>query len=253
MHGSHITRHLALAVGLTITLVGSGCDLLESLDGDGTTVVQLFTTHHATPEDGEMPNRGEAGEYRIFETDEGWSVTLMSGYITTSGVTLHSCDGETEAVDLFWGDLAEDLNESDLDLSSLGSVEVGPTEFCQATVHYSPFVESAPEIMPRYAEVQGATVFLTGLATKDDQRVEFEIRATGSVDVNLDLRPNNGGRPLRITGDENFPIEITLSKTYDRFFDGIDFSGMQDLDMNEQALAVLEFETRVDPGTVVSP
>jgi len=59
--------------------------------------------------------------------------------------------------------------------------------------------------------------------------------------------------PLVVTGDENFPLELTLSKTYDRFFDGIDFSEMGALDMNEQALAVLEFESRVAPGTVVSP
>jgi hypothetical protein len=252
MRATKAIRHIALTSGLALCALGTGCDLLD-LDGEGETLVQVFSTHHASPEDGIHPDRGGQGEDRVFETDEGWTVMLESGYITTSGVTLHECEGGSTPIDLFWGDVAEDLNQTDLGLSTVGSLEVGPSEFCSVTVHYAPFQESAPEVRPRAAEAEGATVWLSGVAGKDDVWVEFSIRATQAVDVRLDLRPGNGGQPLRITGEENFPVELTLSKTYDRFFDGIDFAAMGELDMKAQSLAVLELETRVAPGTIVLP
>jgi hypothetical protein len=253
MNAKKALRHIALGTGLLLCGgLGTGCDLLD-FGQEGHTVVQVFSTHHASAEDGVLPNFGDEGEDRTFETDEGWTVTLKAGYITTNGVTLNRCDGESSSIDLFWGDVAEDLKNADLDLSTVGSIEVGPTEFCSVTVHYGPFSDSAPEVRPRASEAMGATIWLSGVAERDGEWVDFEIRATESVDVNLDLRPSNGGNPLKITGDENFPVELTLSKTYDRFFDGIDFEALQDLDMSAQSIAVLELETRVDPGTVVTP
>ena len=243
-------RTLATTLGLVTALLGSGCDLIDAFEDEGKTQVQVFTTHHATSEDGQMPVLGGDGEQRVFQSDEGWTITLTEGYVVTSGVTLIGCDGATRELDLYWGALAEDLNVEDLELASVGSVQSGPGEYCGMTVHYGPFDAETSDVEPRSAEVDGATIFLAGAAERDGEIVPFQIRATGSLDVDLDLNAELG-QPLRITGNENFPVELTLSKTYDRFFDGIDFSAMGELDMATQTLAVLELETRVDPGTVV--
>lgn len=245
-------KHLAFVGGVVACVLGTGCDLLD-LGPEGKTVVQVFATHHASAQDGMLPNFGNEGEDRVFETDEGWTVILKSGYITTNGVTLHRCEGQSQPVELYWGDVAEDLNQQDLDLATVGDIEVGPSEFCSMTVHYGPFSDSAPEVRPRTNEAMGATIWLAGTAGRDGEWVDFQIRSTESIDVDLDLRPSHGGLPLRVTGEENFPVELTLSKTYDRFFDGIDFEALTDLDMSAQSIAVLELETRVDPGTVVRP
>ena len=58
--------------------------------------------------------------------------------------------------------------------------------------------------------------------------------------------------PLAISAEEPFPVDLTLSKTYDRFFDGIDFDGFDSADMDANIMAVLELETRVAFGTRVS-
>lgn len=248
-----LRRHmLATTLGLATTLLGSGCDLIDAIEGDGDkTIVQVFTTHHASVEDGEMPAAGGDGADRVFDNDEGWTITLQEAYVVTSAVTLIGCDGSTRELDLYWGPLAEDLTEEDLDLSSVGSTTSEAAEYCGLTVHYGPFDGASSDVTPRAAEVEGATVYLVGGAERDGEIIPFEIRATGSVTVDLDLVAELG-HPLRVTGNESFPVELTLSKTYDRFFDGIDFTAMEGLDMNEQSLAVLEFETRIDNGTVVT-
>ena len=44
-------------------------------------------------------------------------------------------------------------------------------------------------------------------------------------------RQRDGNRPVRVTGDEDFPVELTLAKTYDRLFDGIDFGAADEADL----------------------
>lgn len=255
MSRSRIVRNIILTAGLSAAIGTTGCEQLGLLDAleERSSLVQVFATHHASPEDGRIPDRGGDGQSRVFDTDEGWTVTLTQGYVVTTGVTLHRCDGAAEPVELFWGPFAEDILDTDLDLFTVGSAEVEPGRFCSMTVHYGTYDAQEGAAGPEADVVDGATVYLHGLAERGDESVPFEVRAQGGVDVDLDLSSMEDGAPLRVTGEESFPVELTLSKTYDRFFDAIDFTAMAQLDMGEHVLGVLEGETRVAPGTRVAP
>jgi hypothetical protein len=251
MTRSHNTRRFALGLGLAASVAASGCELglLDELQ-NRSTMVHVFATHHATPEDGSIPHRGDDGSHRVFETDDGWEITLVKGFVVTTGVTLHRCNGTQESLNLFRGTIVEDIRSTDLGLSTVGGIEMpGGTLLCGMTVHYAPFDEDGAVA----EEIDGATVYLHGVAKRDDEMVPFEIRASGPLDVELDLSTIDDGGPVEVTGKEPFPIELTLSKTYDQFFDAIDFTEMAQLDMGEHVLAVLEGVTRVAPGTRVAP
>lgn len=252
-------RTLAAAAALSFTAVfGAGCDLIEALqnNGKGSTLVQLMVTHHATPENGTFPSLS-VGDATTFETDEGWTVSLRTAYITTASASLHECSGGTVEFDSFRGPLPEDLNSEDLDLFSFAGVEVEQSSFCGMTVEYGPFVadeETARsyEMGDDASKVRNATYYFEGVAIKGDVSVPFELTGDGTVAADLDLTTLMNGGPLRISADEPFPVDLTLSKTYDRFFDGVDFSSFDAADMDANIMAVLELETRVAFGTRVA-
>ncbi len=238
---------LALIAGAVFT---GGCDLIDAFSDSGDTLITVFANHHATPENGAVPDRGGDGDLRVFENDEGWTVHLADGLITTTGVTLHRCDGAQAPVEFYFGSVAEDLRSADLDRKTLGGTEVGAAEFCGVTVHYAPFsaqLDEAPASMDA-AVVDGLTIYLHGFAEKGDARVTFTIEVDQSVDAYADLSARPAGA-LRIRGNESFPVEMTVSKTYDRFFDGIDFATVTPEDLQAQALAIVELETRIEVGT----
>lgn len=229
---------------LTALTALSGCDqLFDALGEDSSTVVNVFATHHATPTDGLVPDRGGDGEVRVFDNDEGWTVNLTEGFVTISGVTLDRCDGMAMPVDLYLGSVPENLKQADLDRISVGGTEVGAAEFCGMTVHYGPYnAESDPSPEGIEAEaIDGTTVHLKGFAERGEAQVQFEVEVAERLDVHIDL-----AQPLRVTGDEPFPLEITLAKTYDRFFDGVDFDDVDELDLEAHVTAILELETRVE-------
>jgi hypothetical protein len=230
------TKTRAAAVTLVSALALPGCGSLDALFGktEERALVNVFVTHHATPENGAIPSRGANGEAREFTTDEGWNITLVEAVVVTTGVELHTCDGETIALDLFDGPLAEDLSSTDLDLLSLGGVEVAAGTYCGATVHYGPFHSDERSGGP----VQAKTFVLGGLA---------ELATNAAIAVELDLGA------LEVTGDEAFPLELTASKTYDRLFDGVDFADLSGMALEEHVLALLSAETRISEGTVISP
>ena len=102
---------------------------------------------------------------------------------------------------------------------------------------------------PENEAVDGASVFLKGVADKDGQKIPFTIRSERSVDVVVDVSALDNGQPFEVKADTSFPPELLLSKTYDRFFDGVDFTDSS-IDLEEQVWAVLEVETRVSLGTL---
>ena len=75
-------RRLVPTALLTSALCLSGCGAL-GIDEGGATVF-VFSTHHATPENGTFPLRGEDKMPRVFLNDMGWTVTLLESYVTTS-------------------------------------------------------------------------------------------------------------------------------------------------------------------------
>lgn len=233
-----------------------GCDVLDGLEGDRSAMVQVHVTHHATPEAGVFPDRGEEGEFRTFETDEGWTVTLQEAFVVTASATLVACDGSTLPLGLYWGALPENITDSDLGLFSFGGAEVEPGDYCSVRVEYGPYVPgdvAAPHDMPEDEDaLVGATAYVRGFAQKGDEMVLFELRATDRISVEVDVQAEDGG-PLRVSGDEPFPVELTLSKTYDRFFDAVDFATLDESDLSANMMAVLGSETRVSHGTRVLP
>ena len=85
-----LIRTFAAAAALSSTaLFGTGCDLLDAFQEEGTTLVQLMVTHNATPEDGRFPDLAD-GDLRTFDTDEGWTVYLQAGFVTTTGASIET-------------------------------------------------------------------------------------------------------------------------------------------------------------------
>lgn len=233
---------MRLPILAALALSTSGCT--------STTVVQVMTLHHGTADDdGDYADNGD-GDRRTFETDEGWRIHLTSGYVTTAGITLHDCDGNVANLQLFRGHVAEDLiTQDDLDANGVGSLNVPPTDLCELTVHYGKFDPEESDFAPRSSAVEGTSVYLKGVAVQNDERFEFEVRVRKAIDVEIDMSEMVDGAPMRISGDEAFPIQIVISKTYDRFFDGIDFRTATDDDLEENVAAVLEEETSLQIET----
>ncbi len=236
----------SLALSAAAFLCG-GCDLIEAIAGEGDTLVTVFSNHHATPTGGLVPDRGGDGEVRVFENDEGWTIHLSAGLITTQGVTLQRCGGAQKPIEFYFGSVAEDLRSTDLERRTLGGTDVDPGELCGMTVHYGPFSAATDDVPAEMdaAKMDGLTLYLAGHAERGDELIPFEIAVQSPADVFTDLSEGPSG-PVRINGDEAFPVELTVSKTYDRFFDGVDFATLTDEDLAQNAFAVLQLETRVD-------
>lgn len=238
-----VSLRVAPFLGLCILATGA-CDVLDDLDNPRT-LVNVAVTHHATPEAGTFPDRGADGETRTFQTDEGWKVTLVKAYVTTSATTLHRCDHGELDFDFYWGPLAEDMRTQDLDVQTLAGMPVGSSEFCGMSVQYGPDTGYVSGV-----EFGGATFYLEGAAEKDGVVLPFAVSSFETLDVELDLSAMDAGDPLVVEGGQEQPVELTVSKTYDRFFDGIDFAVATTEELQAQVAAVLVLETSVTRGRV---
>ncbi len=246
--------------GLFASLVGaacvlgvlSGCTLFDDLEDDGG-VVDVFTAHHGTPDDqGTLPEQGEAGMARRFVNDLGWEVALGEAYITTAGVDLANCEGGIKRVDLFWGPAAENVVDTpDAEPRGIGGVRSEPAKFCQLRIRYGPYsfgeaqTDGAQHKPPRNDLMEGQTVLLRGYAEKDGQLVNFEFVSDMRLDVVRDISTLREGKPLQVRRDQSFPEKIVLTKTYDRFFDGIDFNDYGQEDLEAAVAAALDLDSGV--------
>ena len=238
---------------LAASLVLGGCEFIDAFKDQGA-LVHVFTTHHATPEAGAFPNRGGDEKPRMFQNDEGWDITLTHGFVTTVGASLMNCDGSMMPVDLYWGQLPENLAAKDLQLEGVGGIQVPPGDYCGVVVEYGPyqpgFIEDGDHERPSTDRLDDATVYIRGAAVKDGVHIQFEYALADRASVDLDITHIENGQPLHIADREPFPMDLTVSKTYDRFFDGLDFNDPSALEiLQEQTLYVLEDETRIVLGT----
>jgi hypothetical protein len=253
-----LTR-IPLVVSLVVPgVLSAGCDgAFSAFEGEDN-LLHVLTTHHPT-QDGQMfPNLGGDELPRIFENDLGWKITLSQAYAVTTAITLVGCNNETVGLDMYWGPCAEDMNQADLDTMTVAGARLDAGSFCKVVVQYSPYDPNAPSsgeskhLLPSAEEVVGASVFLNGYAEDNTgQQVGFTLRSTDTVLVERDLSTIEDGGPLTIAKD-NFPEEITVSKTYDRFFDGVDFNNFSEAELSLQLIDILGQETRISYGALVS-
>lgn len=240
----------------------SGCGLLEEQLEDGGATVFIFATHHATPEDGVIPFKGDDDMPRTFENEEGWQVTLLEAYVTISSVSLISCGGAEYPMNMFWGPCPEDLRDEDLAPLTVAGNRVGDDNYCTLRVEYAayqtPVIDEESDTRhetPANDNVDGTTVYLRGGARPPGggDSVNFEVASPSTVVVDLDLSDLEGpGRPLNVAHREDFPKELTISKTYDRFFDEVDFENFDPAFLQGRLPGLLEEQTKVSPGTVVT-
>ncbi|MCH9682657.1 MAG: hypothetical protein K0V04_14575 [Deltaproteobacteria bacterium] len=241
-------------------MLASGCGALDRLEDGGATVF-VFATHHATPENGGFPSRGEHDMPRQFESDQGWGITLLEAYVTISSVTLIGCNGTERPLKMFWGPCPEDLRDEDLDTLTVAGNRVNDGDYCTLRIEYSPYQtpviddedQETRHQTPTNDSVQGATIYLNGGARMDGdmESVPFELRSTASMIVDLDLSEIEDGRPLNVAHREDFPKELLISKTYDRFFDGIDFDAFDPAALEQALPGILRDQTRISAGTLV--
>lgn len=242
-----------------VLLAAPGCAFIDDLEDSGG-IVDVFTAHHGTPADGVFPEQGEAGMARAFTTDSGWSVVLGEAYLTTAGVELAGCSGGIKRVDLFWGPSAESLVDiADAEPRGIGGVRTPADKFCQLRVTYGPYsfaaaeTEGAEYAPPSNELMEGQTILLRGYATKDGENVPFEYISDLELSVVRDISTLQNGRPLTVKTDQSFPAKIVLAKTYDRFFDGVDFLDYTDDDIEAAVIRALEGDSRVIFDVKVEP
>jgi hypothetical protein len=252
-------RRGALAGAMALMML-AGCGALERFEDGGATVF-VFATHHATPENGAFPGRGAEDMPRVFDTAEGWTVTMLEGYVTISGVALIGCNGREHELDMFWGPCPEDLKEQDLATLTVAGKRVPKGDYCTLRVTYAayetPIVDEDHEETrhetPSNPAVQGATAYLRGGAQLGEGAfTQFELATAATVVVDLDLGSIEGeGRPLNVAHRESFPKELLVSKSYDRLFDGVDFASFDPAATAAMLPDALEENTHVSLGTVV--
>lgn len=213
-------RFPLLATLLLIPSVGlsSGCDFLDQLQ-QRTGIVDVFAASHGTPdEQGNLPTHN--GEQLIFVNDMGWEVFIDEGYVTTSAVILEACDGQRFNVELYWGPLAEDIGATaDRESNGLGGVRADSGTYCQMMVEYAPTADTVEN-----PDAIGSTVYLTGSALKGGKHIDFLWKTDMTIEVPVDISNIEAGGPFRVSENQNFAKDLTITKSYDQFFAGVDFN-----------------------------
>lgn len=248
------------ALVLLTASVATGCGAFDRFEEGGATVF-VFATHHATPENGSFPGRGAEDMPRVFETNAGWTVTMLEGYVTIAAVTLVSCSDRELDLNMFWGPCPEDLKDQDLATLTVAGNRASEGDYCGLRVTYAPYEtpvvdeehDETRHETPSNPAVQGATVYLRGGAQLGDgEFVQFELTTSETIVVDLPLDDIEGeGRPLNVAHREDFPKELLVSKTYDRFFDGVDFAAFDAAAVQATLPQILHDETQVSEGTIV--
>lgn len=248
---------VAIAAGMC---GGAGCD---ALNGYPVQTVINGAHHAARTEDGKLPNYGDPENPRIFTTDTGWLVTLSEGFVVTTSARMVTCDGEDVTLGLPFGPFPEYFLDQDLNVTDFAALDLEPDEYCTLIVEYGRYQREVAKMAPdepfpieELDRIEGATIFLAGYADKPDGKggmitKNFGFRSDQTVRVDLDLRELDEGTPWRIKGDEPGMRSLTVIKTYDEFFRGIDFENLDQAAIEADLPKRLAAQTRVVSGTNV--
>lgn len=244
-------RHLVTTILAGALAFSSGCEFLEQFE-DGGGLIDVYVTHNPTARDGEFPTH--PADHFVVEGDDGWEIIVTDAYVTTTAITLHRCDGAKANADFYWGSKCEDLVGADVQAQGVGTVPADEGTYCSATVTYGPFAEDDGGHGGIDDGGQtGGTVYLTGVAKRGDVDVPFQLSTFGTATVEVDLSTIENGQPFSMDHDQFFNKQLTFSKTYDRFFDGIEFDQLDSMDLERVVVDTLELETDVVFGTEIRP
>jgi hypothetical protein len=242
---------------LLLAAAAPGC-----LDVGGDELVTIFAAHHASPDDGMFPDFGDDLQPRVFDLEDGWELTLAESYVTIASTTLVSCSGQEHEMRMFWGPCPEDLRRADLEVLTVSGNKVPAGDYCELLVQYAPYqmpvIDDDTEtrhVIPTLDAVEGDSVFLRGIARRgEDESVPFQLENGEDFVVSLDLSNLEGeGNPLTIRENQDFPTELTVTKTYDRFFDDVDWENFDEAALTDTIDEVLADQTRVTRGLTISP
>jgi hypothetical protein len=228
---------------------------------ESTSTVKFFAAHAGMPTDTGFPDYGDAGSTRVFQTDLGWEVALSDAYVTTQEVRLVRCGKQKgTAIEMFWGTCPEDfVTAQDRETLPLGAITIEDGSFCTVEVVFGPYVEDDDDeehTEPSNPAVVGATVLLEGVARRDPGdgmiiEVPFTLRFEDELVVALDVSEFDGGQPFELA-NETYARNLSVLKTYDRFFDGVDFTSAGPADLEAAVKASLELDTRVYDGATIA-
>lgn len=243
-----------LLLSASLLVAGSGCGgLIDLIQGDDQATVRMFATHAGTPTEDGYPDYGDSITTRVFTNDMGWQLSLAEVYVTTAEVRLVECSAQLgEAIEMFWGACPEDfVGTDDRESLALGAITIGDGQYCRVDVTFGPYIpseQSADHINPENSMIEGNTILIIGTARRGEgatlEEVPFEIVSDAEVTARANIAEIENGRPLTLE-DENFPRDLTVLKTYDTFFEGIDFSVATPADIEAAVLAALEQDTVV--------
>jgi hypothetical protein len=249
----YLDRRSLLALCTVVSIAGPGCELDWASDA----TVRFFATHAGTPGADGYPDYGDHETTRVFVTDLGWQIALTEVFITTAEVRFVHCDEPTGTpIDMFWGPCPENfVATDDLESVPLGAVTVDDGSYCDIDVVFGPFVPPADgdeHIAVGNPMIEGNTFVVNGVARRGEgptlEEFPFSIVSDVEVTAILDIGTLDDGGPL-VLEKENFPRDLTLIKTYDRFFDGIDFSTVTEAELEAAVVSGLELGTVVYDGT----
>lgn len=238
----------------------AGC---EALGGYAVQTV-LNGAHHGTrSKEGVLPDYGGDMEARIFDNDLGWHIVLSEGVVVTTSAKIERCDGEGVALTMPFGPFPESLLDQDAVVTDFALMELDSGEYCNLILEYGRYqgavaamAEEEPFPPPPVKNLEGATIYLAGTASKDDGKggmttVNFGFRSEQTVKVDLPMKTLENGGPWTISGDEVNAVSLTVAKTYDGFFTGVDFSTIDKAAFEKELPDRLAKQTRIVLGTAI--
>jgi len=245
-------------VASSLVAGSAGCGLFDT---SSPVDINVFAAHHPRRDiDGVLPIYGYNNSPRTWVNDEGWEINVTEGYIVITGASIVSCDGEAFELELPFGPVPEYINSTDLDVIVVGSAEIPEGDYCELEVEYGPYSATTAAMategahpIPTGRDLEGQTIFIAGRASKDDVVVDFALMSGEASKMTLKLR-DGGGTPTTFEAVAGVGAQkATVGKTYDRFFEGIDFT-TYDVEadvINAGLMQILLDETRAYRGTTI--
>lgn len=227
---------------------------------ESTSTVKFFAAHAGVPTDTGFPDYGDAGSTRVFMTDLGWEIALGEAYVTTQDIRLIRCGKqEGTTIEMFWGTCPEDfVAAQDRETLPLGAITIEDGRFCAVEVVFGPYVDDGgtdEHIKPSNPEIVGNTVLIDGVARRDPGdgnliEVPFTIRFADEIVAEIDVSTLDAGQPFELA-NESYARNLSVLKTYDRFFDGIDFESATQDELDAAVKAALELDLRIYDGATI--